>query len=150
MTNASEQLYPQARRFTGSNGTALATWVLANGDGRHVSLGYHGPADVSGDFPTDAIARGVFTVGPNDANAHQTQQAHPGDWIVLDGPGQVRVDDRAPDGGEARALAVALLSLAHAAGMPGSFWQSDSRIAIACETLDITCDQARGLSGRNS
>ncbi len=39
-------------------------------------------------------------------------------------------------------LARGLLSLAQVGGMPESYWRTDSRIAIACEALAITPEEA--------
>jgi hypothetical protein len=42
-----------------------------------------------------------------------------------------------------RLLAESVLSIAASGGMPDTFWQTDSRIALACQVLDWTPDQAR-------
>ncbi len=41
-----------------------------------------------------------------------------------------------------RDLAEALLSIASDAGMPDSYWHTDSRIGLACRVLGITRDEA--------
>lgn len=50
-----------------------------------------------------------------------------------------------------RELAEALLSLAATAGVPDSFWWSDSRIVLAVKTLKLTSEEAqRKFQGEES
>jgi hypothetical protein len=42
--------------------------------------------------------------------------------------------------GDRERLAAAILSLVESAGMPESFWQTDSRVRAAREVLDIPVD----------
>lgn len=45
-----------------------------------------------------------------------------------------------PDNGPVVQLARAILSLADTAGMPDTYWQTDSRVALARDVLDIPAD----------
>jgi hypothetical protein len=43
-------------------------------------------------------------------------------------------------------LADAVCDMAAAGGMPDTFWQTDSRIALACEVLACTPDEAHAAA----